>query len=526
MPEQSPKPFVFAASLQDFCVLLGIFTLVGQQLFNFADDPGVGWHLKSGEIIFNRREIPDVDPFLVWNTARTWVSDQWLSDLLFYVLYNNGGWPLLYGVLTVVYALTYFGVLYRGVSKVTGSYLASSLAVFLAFKLGELHFILRATMFGFLLFAFVYGVLYRWMKKLREDEHKALFSFAPFMCVPPVFALWANLHPSFVLGLLLLVLAPFGLALDAIFLRRRFSINTFVRFGILISFCLIATLLNPYGSALHESIVALSRSSYFMTLHEEWMPTQWNSTEGEIALIGIVLVLLGVILGGLSKLKWGFFEVLLLVVFGYLGASAVRMLPYFGIAMSVPLVFALINLQHAPLLNRISSLKSSLRYFKNIETRERNSGRGSLTLALLVLALIIDAAFYNNVLLFRGPFGPSASRFPYAALKVVNAQYEVASPVVVATPNWGGFISWYGRPGVHPVIDDRNTLIGEDFYKEFYEMMVPGPALVAYIESFGATHLLLQKHSPLQKEIEKDPRFTLMLRDEVSFLYRIEAPKK
>ena len=97
--------------LQDFLVLLGAITLVVLQLDNFADDPGVGWHLRAGEFIAVYRQIPDYDPFLFSETPRRWISDQWFSDLVFYVLKDAGGWPLLYGTLICLYLLTYFGIL-------------------------------------------------------------------------------------------------------------------------------------------------------------------------------------------------------------------------------------------------------------------------------------------------------------------------------------------------------------------------------------------------------------------------------
>ena len=54
-------------------------------------DPGIGWHLRNGEVISTTFEIPRSDPFL--SEARPWVNNQWLGDVLLHQLYTIAGWP-------------------------------------------------------------------------------------------------------------------------------------------------------------------------------------------------------------------------------------------------------------------------------------------------------------------------------------------------------------------------------------------------------------------------------------------------
>src|SRR4051812_33303020 len=86
----------FAVSFLDVVALLGFLSLVAVQMFRFADDPGVGWHLASGLQSISSHVIPRVDTFLAASDPRPWISDQWLSDAFLAVLYEAGGFPYIY----------------------------------------------------------------------------------------------------------------------------------------------------------------------------------------------------------------------------------------------------------------------------------------------------------------------------------------------------------------------------------------------------------------------------------------------
>ncbi|MEO6575951.1 MAG: hypothetical protein ABIP89_19010, partial [Polyangiaceae bacterium] len=114
MSERVPaaKEAFFGAffSLKMLLFLSAASTIVFEQSVGFASDPGVGWHLKTGQWILEHKAVPLIDPFLGGPT-RAWVCDQWLSDALLFLLYRAGSYSLIYLVLSGVYFFTYFGVL-------------------------------------------------------------------------------------------------------------------------------------------------------------------------------------------------------------------------------------------------------------------------------------------------------------------------------------------------------------------------------------------------------------------------------
>lgn len=53
------------------------------------------WHLKVGEVIVTTRRIPRVDLFSFTHAGRSFVHQNWLGEVLYYLTYRVGGFPLL-----------------------------------------------------------------------------------------------------------------------------------------------------------------------------------------------------------------------------------------------------------------------------------------------------------------------------------------------------------------------------------------------------------------------------------------------
>src|SRR5512139_2129203 len=52
------------------------------------------WHLKLGQVIFETRSIPRTDIFSFTASGKAFVNQSWLADVLFYWIYNVGGFAL------------------------------------------------------------------------------------------------------------------------------------------------------------------------------------------------------------------------------------------------------------------------------------------------------------------------------------------------------------------------------------------------------------------------------------------------
>src|SRR5262249_5354956 len=84
---------------------------VFEYAFFFTSRPlcdGDFWlHLKTGDLIFRNHSIPRTDPFSFSSFGKPWVAHEWLSDLIFYVLYSHFGFNLLIFVFAVLTAIAF-----------------------------------------------------------------------------------------------------------------------------------------------------------------------------------------------------------------------------------------------------------------------------------------------------------------------------------------------------------------------------------------------------------------------------------
>ncbi len=496
--------------------ILALLTLFAFQFEKFANDPGVGWHLATGEYLLQNETVPVIDPFLASDPSseqpRAWVSDQWLSDLFLRTLYNAGSWELLYNVFGFIYLLTFFIILFPAVKNYSHTFIGAAVAVFLAFKLAQIHFILRPVLFSFPLFAYCYIKLLKFNRNEKESENELIAQKVPWILVP-IFILWANIHPSFVIGLLLLLLLVTGKVLDQ-FLIRDSDTFTWQHLSrhfktpiILFVCCALATLINPYGYNLHLSILDLSGSKFFMNLNEEWLSPNFDEVAGKIFLSVLGYILIGIFLGG--KVSWKAFEYLTLVFFTIFSLKGIRFFPYFGIVAAPLLADSLRQLGHSKIFHNYRSFRKIKECFTSIESKECYSVKFVSVTLLALLAwgsvnktVPIFNSLFNS--LFDLPIGPSREKFPYAAMEALKSiDSEDPTIVVFSTPDWGGFITFVGNGRIKAVMDDRNTLLGEDIYKEFLDVMKPGGDWLKLANRYGADYLLISAKSPIVCDIER-----------------------
>lgn len=507
---QGASRFLEKLSLNDIVLLLLASLFLGQLEF-FADDPGLGWHIKSGQYISHYKSLPYIDPFLASTYPRFWVCDQWFSDYIFYGLFAAGSWGFLYSaaIFTFFYVFLYYS--YYSVCKLGGAPLAALIAVFLAIKMAQVHFILRPVIFSFFLFSFVY---FQILKISLSGEVKRFDKIS----LPLSFLFWANLHPSFLLGIF--VLAIFNLR-AVLFPLEDAKIG---QLSFLTCVCFLVTFINPFSFYLHESIISLGLSNYFMNLNTEWQPISLVSNEGHFFFISIIIVA-GV--GLLRERSLGFllrFDILMFIIFAALTLKSVRFLPYFSICSLFPITNCISAIGESGFFAKFAEFKKML---QRVNKREGKSAHGAFGFCILIL-IVLSSLFDGRGIPF-GPLdlGPASSRFPYQAMHKLNIIAESSSKVLVLSdPNWGGFVTLQSTDHdfinmIKPLIDDRNYLLGEGFYREFFARMQPERQIKENILFFGPTHLLLSIHSRLAEYLVLNNIFPVIQKDNVSYLFEV-----
>ena len=518
----------------DFLIILAFLSLVHLELNNFAGDPGLGWHLKNGENILLSDEVPFRDSMLAWQTKRPWVADQWLADVFMAWIFEKGSWPLLYAVFTSIFLVTYFLVLYQGLARTSGLFLFSAFVSLFSFKLGQVHFILRPVMLSFLFFAISYLISIYFYRNSSDPENrwnKKTILLAVFQVF--LFYIWANIHPSFIFGLFLTFAIPIAVFLDDVFLKLfkresdpiRWLVLT--RLIVLCLCCFLATYLNPYGLRLHETILWFGKSEFMSNFFSEWEPPNFSANEGQLFLVSLGLIALFSLVYLFSRSfredkKLKSFYLIILLPFIYLSFDAVRILPFYGIVVTYPLI-ALVK---SGLARQAKFIETRLGgFYSLLQSLDQDEGRrfkGQVICLAIVLATIFSASS-GKVPFYQGSYGFDPERYPSDSVAFLRekAVKNAKTLTVLNFIDWGGFISYSGEGLVKAVIDDRSSLLREDFFREYLSEFRPDGDFRGYAKSFNAKLFLIPTGSDLYLMLKSQEDINLIFEGRAGAVFEL-----
>ena len=192
-------------------------------------DSDVFWHLVLGrQALQGSVALPEALSGLSW-TALSFPgsSDQWLGQTLLALTFDAGGWRGIVALRAVAIALLVGLIVYAAVRERPLRPLGAVLAALPAIALSRFVWTERPELFGVICFALLIALL----RPVREGNVRAMY------WIPPLIIVWANLHGSFALGAVLVVLV----AIDGAFAHPRLRRS----YAAMAIGSLIATLLTP-----------------------------------------------------------------------------------------------------------------------------------------------------------------------------------------------------------------------------------------------------------------------------------------
>lgn len=479
-----PIIFVFA--------LIAYLSLFRGSFDRIADDPGLGWHLANGKYITDTGTVPSVDPFLATallpnpyaptNQPRPWINEQWFGDIVLFELLSSGGWPLVYGVVAGLYFVAYFGIAGDLARHAGEGLLVALLGIVLAFKLGQVHLIVRPVLFSIVLFSFFLRRCCA-MASRKEFSWRDLSREGVILCA--VMAVWANLHPAFIYGLATLALAIVAQCTTG----GPGRVNALKLAGILV-LCVGASCLNPFGAGLYESILELGANSRLRAVTTEWYPIDLGQVEGRLLLALSLIPCTCALVSSRMRRGIGIFDVLLVLFFVPQALWAVRVVPFASLACLPLWVSCFGGKSLLPELSWTLLTRNALRKIDERESKVLRPGlRSSLVIAIGGAAVIFF--FPSHVL--PSPIGSNQER----RLVELFPSGNVVSGVVFASPDWGGAITHLLWPAARPVLDDRTVVVGEALYRAYGESMRSPAKFNELVRVFGVTDVLVPENAPL-----------------------------
>ena len=245
-------------------------------------DPDIWWHLRTGQWIVEHAQVPATDPFSAYGMGNHWIAYSWLFEVLVYGLFTKFG---LIGILvfTVAMSLLIALALHSALRRAELPFIVEVFLV--AAGLGAMIKMIspRSWLFSILFFTVELSILFH----VRRTN-----KIASLLALPPLFALWANLHMQFIYGL-----AVLGLFLAEVLLSQLSSFTPAARrpdisprrISLLLLTCLVATLITPYHFRVYIPIFEVVGQTGAFQLILELLPIFFRDLADWLAL-GLAIV--------------------------------------------------------------------------------------------------------------------------------------------------------------------------------------------------------------------------------------------
>lgn len=331
--------------------LLGIFVL-SVSLTPLRSDNDAWWHLKTGKILVDRGwKLPENDIFAHTSENIPWHNHEWLTQILFFHFYQMGDGTDLGGVRMVVifkglilllaYLLIFWYCL-RETKNVPISVLCAMWAVLLARR----TIYPRPPIVTYLFFAgYLFLLRECWMGRIRRRWLWTL----PFVMIP-----WVNLHGGFLLGIIAVGAYVAADIIKIIAWRKSpFNRDILVK-TVLLSACVVASLINPYTYRLYLLPARVMSDIGLVRIMPELHSPDFFFTKSFEALLIFLVIAFAVMKRNILSLAEGF----LLIFFLHQAIQHVRHVPLIGIVAAPVCARLLLSLQEDYLSPRWKNLPS------------------------------------------------------------------------------------------------------------------------------------------------------------------------
>ncbi|MEW6409165.1 MAG: hypothetical protein AB1488_03515 [Nitrospirota bacterium] len=437
-----------------------------------SPDVDVWGLLATGRFIVENGTVPFNDPFSFTETKVTWVYHEWLSGVVFYLLYKNLT-PVSIYILKVALGISISLIIIKRAVVLS---LPNTLFLGLAIAEIGMGFGPRPQIFSYFFFTLTIMVL----ENARVNRNNLwLYLLIPLM------PLWANLHGGFIAGIGVILLYS---------TEREMRIHCFV----VAALSFMATLINPYG------IIYWKYLWYAITLPRPHI-TEWQSLIDDptsflrfefFLLISLIWVLF-------NRKSFKLPELLCLLVTAYLSIRHVRHTPFFAItaAMFIP--------------------KVKWDIFKKIEFRPHINR--IISIILLILAVrSLSFTYLNHVdtdrFALRWMHELNEADFPVMAVNFIK-QNSLKGNLAV-TFEWGEYCIWKLYPDMKVSFDGRyETAYSERTIKEHWDFYF-GKNNWTYHLSL-ADYVLTERNLPPYELLKKETEgWEVVYEDNISAVFK------
>jgi hypothetical protein len=440
-------------------------------------DPDLWWHLRTADWMRMHSAVPHSDSFTSTIAGKPWADYSWMFERLIGWLFLRLG---LVGIVvyTASMVLAIIWALHRLISRIQSDFSLVMLLTFGASLSMAPLFTPRPWLFTILFFVLVVDIVMHARTTGRTRE---------LAWLPLIFALWANLHIQFVVGLVVVAIA----LLESILARWWTSTKTQVAPGWMLGALvasLAATCANPYGWRIFRVVYELATAPGGMNKISELQAMAFR----DLPDWGVLLFALAAA-AVLSKSRQLPFETALLMFAAYFSFRSQR-----DVWVLVVVAVAIVACAIPP--------------------KESNRSRSpdfAIPLAAMVSLLLLFGGFrvfqVNNSRLG----GLLANSMPVEAVRAVKLK-GFTGPLYNDF-NWGGYLMWSLRMPV--TIDGRGSLYGDTRIDRSVATWNAAPDWANDPQLTSADLVIGPVKVPLSQLLRLDPHWQIAYEDNVAVVF-------
>lgn len=453
-------------------------------------------HVNYGRYILSSGTIPDSEPLLPTAasapmTCTDWgakITMAWLADSRFAGL---AALQFCYGSL-IAFALLFVG---SGVLKRSRSFVFSIIAcVAFLFVNWQQLLIIRPQIAGVACFT---AVLLVTSTKLVRRRWVAIL-------LPVLFAIWANLHGSFAMGLTLLGLTCLGRAADTY--RHTCSISAAIsapavrRLILLTILCACSALLNPNGIRIYTDVLTIGHNPNISTMYE-WKPLSWQMKQGRAA--GIVTAAVVAVLA-FSRRRIRYTDIIPLCFFLALALWSSRMLNWYA-----PVSATVIGVYGAAAARQIT-------HQPRIGSPPARSALWTSIAVVTVATSVAATNFGRHVLAGQTNSEDQclSPGTPVRATRFLTSEDNRCRGPAFVPAEWSGYIM-YHTDTVQPFVNLHVHVLPVGLWNDYVRLLSGPPDWEEILERYEIRLAVTdrQRQGPLISLLRKSPEFSLLYED-------------
>lgn len=225
------------------------------------------WHVKAGEWMFNHGYVPETDIFSWYGISRgiNWTAHEWLSEIVFYIIYNTMGSIGIYlfslgaAILLIILMINYVKKYLVKNVIIGGTFFGIFAVVASMFFYGRPH-----------VFSFYFLFIELWCLYAFYENNSSKKIYA----IPFISCLWSNFHGgssnmSYILCIIF-ILAGMKTFIFGRIKSQKYSSTGMKRLVIVTLLSIISILVNPIGMKVFVYPYVNMADSFMMTVISEW----------------------------------------------------------------------------------------------------------------------------------------------------------------------------------------------------------------------------------------------------------------